>query len=401
MPRILRIINRLNLGGPTYNAALLTRHLAPAYETLLVAGIKQDSEESSDFIVENMGLSYRQLPEMRREINLSVDRKAYLKIREIIREFQPDIVHTHAAKPGALGRLAAWHEKVPVIVHTFHGHVFHSYFGKWKTKLFLEIERAMARKSSAIVAISEKQKEELVHIYRVAEERKVHVIPLGFDLDRFRERPDEKRKSFRAKFHVADDEVAIGIIGRLVPVKNHSFFLRSIAELLKESDRKIKVLVIGDGEEREKLVALAGELALDYSYFPEEDRASQVIFTSWIKEVDVAMAGLDIVALTSFNEGTPVSLIEAQAGGRPVVSTRVGGVENVVKEGVTGLLCDPDDSAGFIEHLRRLVKDPHLRAEMGHRGWDHVRERYHYTRLAADMHRLYEELLSGAGRKSK
>lgn len=401
MTRILRIINRLNLGGPTYNAALLTRHLPPGYETLLVAGVKQDSEESSDFIVENMGLTYRQLPEMRRELNLWGDRNAYLKIREIIREFNPDIVHTHAAKPGALGRLAAFHEKVPVIVHTFHGHVFHSYFGKMKTKLFLEIERSLARKSSAIVAISEKQKEDLVNQYRIADENKIRVVPLGFDLGRFRENREEKRKNFRTKYHLADDEIAIGIIGRLVPIKNHSFFLRVVGELVKGTSRKVKVLVIGDGEEREKLLACCRELALDFTYYPDEDRAAQVIFTSWIKEVDVALAGLDVVALTSFNEGTPVSLIEAQAGGKPVVSTRVGGVEDVVKEGQTGLLCDSGDTKSFVNHLLRLVQDDSLRAEMGGRGWDHVREKYHYTRLVADMQRLYEELLSSRGRNSK
>jgi glycosyltransferase involved in cell wall biosynthesis len=205
--------------------------------------LKQDSEESSDFIVENMGLTYRQLPEMRREINFFGDRRAYLKIREIIREFKPDIVHTHAAKPGTVGRLAAIHEKVPVIVHTFHGHVFHSYFGKLKTRVFLEIEKYLAKRSSAIIAISEKQKNELVSQYHVCEAEKVHVVPLGFDLGRFREQVDEKRRAFRKQYHIAEDEIAVGIIGRLVPVKNHAFFLHAMKDLVQQSDRKIKWIV--------------------------------------------------------------------------------------------------------------------------------------------------------------
>src|SRR6185295_2272303 len=227
MPRVLRIINRLNLGGPTYNAALLTKHLAPEFETLLIAGTKQDSEESSEFIVKNLGISTLAIPEMQREINLSNDRIAYKKIKDIIRDFKPDIVHTHAAKAGTLGRLAADSLKVPVIVHTFHGHVFHSYFNPIKTKIFLNIERYLARKSTGIIAISEKQMYELSEIHRICSPGKIKVIPLGFDLDKFQEDIEMKRKSFRSKYFVDDNEIAIGIIGRLVPVKNHPLFLKA------------------------------------------------------------------------------------------------------------------------------------------------------------------------------
>jgi glycosyltransferase involved in cell wall biosynthesis len=393
MHRVLRIINRLNLGGPTYNAALLTKHLAPDFETLLVSGAKQDSEESSDFIVTDMGLTYRQLPEMRRELNFFSDRRAYLEIRRIIREFKPHIVHTHAAKPGTLGRLAAIHEKVPAVVHTFHGHVFHSYFGAMKTRVFLEIERYLAARSSAIVAISEKQKQELVETYRLCNSEKTHVIPLGFDLSRFREDREAKRKAFREKYKISGDEVAVGIIGRLVPVKDHAFFFRSIKEILKDQNRRIKVLVIGDGEEREKLFALAKSLGLDAGYYPSTGADSKFLFTSWIHEVDVAVAGLDIVALTSLNEGTPVSLIEAQAGSKAVVSTRVGGVEDVVDEKITGLLSEPHDLKGFTANLAKLIDDESFRNALGAKGWPHVMEKYHYTRLMDDMRQLYRTLL--------
>ena len=167
MPRILRIINRLNLGGPTFNAALLSKHLPSSYETLLVAGVHQDTEESSDFIVRDLGLNFVQLPEMERAIHPVRDYRAYRKLRRIIRDFRPDIVHTHAAKAGTLGRLAAIHENVPVVLHTFHGHVFHSYFNPLKTRIFLSIERYLARKSTGIIAISNRQKEELAHQFRV------------------------------------------------------------------------------------------------------------------------------------------------------------------------------------------------------------------------------------------
>src|SRR5215203_1535879 len=226
MPRVLRIINRLNLGGPTFNAALLTKHLAPEYETLLVAGTKIDSEESSEFICEQMGINYVKLPEMSREISFSKDRSAYKKIKKIIADFKPDIVHTHAAKAGTLGRLAARSMKVPVIVHTFHGHVFHSYFNPLKTKLFLSIERYLAERSSAIIAISDFQKEELANVFHVCKPEKIKVVPLGFDLSRFWDDMDIKRESFLRQYFLEDDEIAICIIGRLVPVKNHAMFLK-------------------------------------------------------------------------------------------------------------------------------------------------------------------------------
>ncbi len=225
VPRVLRIINRLNIGGPTFNVALLTKHMPAEYETVLLAGEKQESEESSDFIVHDLGLTYKLVPGMKRSINPLQDLFTYLKLRKIIREFKPDIVHTHAAKAGTLGRLAAIHEKVPVILHTFHGHVFHSYFSKWKTKIFILIERYLAARSSGIIAISDKQKFELSTTYRILRASHVRVIPLGFDLSRFQENVSEKRKAFRKKYFLEDDEIAIGIIGRLVTIKNQSFFL--------------------------------------------------------------------------------------------------------------------------------------------------------------------------------
>jgi UDP-N-acetylglucosamine:LPS N-acetylglucosamine transferase len=184
VPKILRIINRFNIGGPTYNAAYLTKHLAPEFETMLVAGMKQDSEESSEFIVESLGLPVQRIPEMRRELDPVRDLAAYRHIRRLIRSFRPDIVHTHAAKAGALGRLAAAACGVPVVLHTFHGHVFHSYFSPARTRFFLAVERYLARRSTAVIALSENQKDELCNRFRVCVPSKCLVVPLGFDLGR-------------------------------------------------------------------------------------------------------------------------------------------------------------------------------------------------------------------------
>lgn len=401
MPRVLRIINRLNLGGPTFNVALLTRYLPSDFTTKLVAGEKDHSEESSDFIVKDLGLEYTKIAEMHRSIHPLKDWKAYRQLVKIIREFKPDIVHTHAAKAGTLGRLAAFQEKVPVVVHTFHGHVFHSYFSPMKTRVFLGIERYLAKRSSGIIAISDKQKSELVQKYRVCDLKKVRVIPLGFDLSRFQEKQAEKRLAFREKYKIAEDEIAIGIIGRLVPVKNQAMFLKCAAALKNACGGKLRFLLIGDGEDRMHLLQLAKELGLEFNYFPENQEKSYVTFCSWIHEIDEVVAGLDIVTLASFNEGTPVSLIEAQAGNRVVVSTNVGGIENVVDVDRSAFLVASGDLEAFTGKVKLLCEDAALRSQMSARGWELVRERFHYTRLIKDMDTYYRELLEKARKKGK
>ena len=394
MPRILRIINRFNLGGPTYNAAYLSRYMPDEFETLLVGGEKDESEDSSEFIVKNLGLDPIIIPEMKREIDLRNDFEAYRKIQQIIKDFKPDIVHTHASKAGTIGRLAASNMKVPVIIHTFHGHVFHSYFGKMKTVMYKNIERNLARKSSRIIAISEKQKAELCLVHRICKPEKIKVVPLGFDLSRFTEQMDEKRMNFRNRYQVDADEIAIGIIGRLVPVKNHRLFLEATKIVLEKTKKKLRFFIIGDGEDRLRIEANARELGIPFIDAMTQSGKSPLTFTSWIKDIDVANAGLDIVTLTSLNEGTPVSLIEAQAANKPIVSTNVGGIENVVIEGVTALLSNSKtDAEKFASLILELTEKDEKLNELGKVGWEHVKNRFHYTRLIRDMSELYYEML--------
>ncbi len=393
MPKVLRIINRLNLGGITYNVAYLSKYLAPEFETMLVSGVKEDAEESSDFIVEQMGLKAVYIPEMRREINWANDRAAYLKIKSLIKEFKPDIVHTHAAKAGTLGRLAAASCGVKAIVHTFHGHVFHSYFSPLKTKLFIQIERYLASKSTRIIAISDIQKKELSEEFKICKPEKITVIPLGFDLNRFRENQEEKRNSFRRHYKIAENEIAIGIIGRITPIKNHELFIRSFKNLIDKSNKKVKAVVIGDGEDMKKMQQLCNSLNLKYCENNSISEQANVIFTSWIKDIDWAIAGLDIVAMTSNNEGTPVSLIEAQSANKPVVATNVGGIENVILNNVTGFLSPSNDMEAFSDNLQRLVNTEDLMSSFSQKGWEHVKNKFHYTRLVNDMSNLYHDLL--------
>ncbi|MCK6640862.1 MAG: glycosyltransferase family 4 protein [Bacteroidia bacterium] len=390
MPKVLRIINRFNLGGPTYNVSYLTKYMAPEYETLLIGGEKDESEASSDFIVKSLDLHPKIISGMRRSINPMNDYRAYKEIRKIIRDFKPDIVHTHASKAGALGRLAAIHEKVPVIIHTFHGHVFHSYFGTFKTSVFKLIERYLAKRSSAIIAISEEQKRELTATHLICDPEKTHVIPLGFDLDRFAQNKEIKRKAFRTKWGIRENEIVVSIVGRLVPVKNHRMFLDAIAQLLNEEGLKFRALIVGDGELRSELEQYASEKKIPFS---RESGSAALIFTSWIKEVDEVLAASDIIALTSWNEGTPVSLIEAHAASCPVVTTNVGGVESIVKHGETGFLCTSDDTNAFRLHLKTLITDEKQRMQMADAASSRVMSKFHYNRLVQDMRGLYAQLL--------
>jgi glycosyltransferase involved in cell wall biosynthesis len=394
MPKVLRILNRFNVGGPIYNAVYLSKYMPSNYETMLIGGQIDETEESSLFIAQNEGLNPYVIQEMRRNINPFADRKALKKIKEIIGDFKPDIVHTHASKAGVLGRKAAFSLKVPVVVHTFHGHVFHSYFNPLKTAIIKRIERNLAKKSSAIVAISEEQKHELVNIHRICEAKKMHVIPLGFDLKKFATGTIEKRALFRKKYFIDDDEIVITIVGRLVAVKNHEFFIRVVKNTLGSS-KKLRFFIVGDGEEREKIMKRLDELKIDHCYWPVEQKKSFVTLTSWLKDVDVVNAGSDIIVLTSLNEGTPVSLIEAQASGKPIVSTRTGGINNSVIEGKSAFLTGVDEIELFTKKAIQLVENEMERKEMGAVGCDFVMSRFSYKRLCSDMALLYDSLLQG------
>lgn len=392
MPRVLRIINRLNLGGPTYNAAYLSKFLEPEFDTLLVSGMKDDAEESSEFIVKDLDLHPVYVPEMYRELHPFRDYKSYYKLRKLIDEFKPDIVHTHAAKAGAVGRLAASHSGVKVIIHTFHGHVFHSYFNPVKTRMFLEIERYLAKRTTKIITLSDIQLHELSDIHKVAPREKFEIVPLGFDLRRFETDQEEKRKRFRTEYNLDEDEVAIGIVGRLVPIKNHALFLRALKIVSEKTPQKIRAFIIGDGEERANIELQARALGLKFNNQNLKEK-NLLTFTSWIKQVDVSNAGMDIIALTSNNEGTPVSLIEAQASGKPIVSTNVGGIENIVMKNETALLSPVGDADIFAENLLQLVNKKDLRIRFSKQGSDFVRNKFSYNRLCADMARLYNSLL--------
>ena len=384
--KVLRIINRFNLGGPTYNAAYLTKYLEDEYETLLVGGIHDDSEESSMHILNDLGLDPIVIPEMKRSINLKNDRIAFQKIQKLIQEFKPDIVHTHASKAGAIGRSAAHKVGVKQIYHTFHGHIFHSYFGTLKTNIYKSIERNLAKKSTKIIAISDIQKHELSDIHKICPKEKIEVIPLGFDLRKFYTNKEQKRIKFRTQWNLSDDEIAIGIIGRLVPVKNHKFFIDVINKILKLTDKKLRFFIIGDGEEKENIITYVKSKNIDFS---NSEKKATIQFTSWIKEIDIANAGMDIICLCSKNEGSPVSLIEAQASSKPIVSTKIGGIENIVTENETALLSELNDLDSFKINLLKLIESEELRTQLIINSKNKSDE-FNYKTLTDNIKKLYK-----------
>lgn len=384
--KILRIINRFNIGGPTYNATFLSRFLSDEFETILVGGVPDEGEKDSLHILKQYGVTPIIINELERNPNFKSDRKAYQKIKRIIELEKPDIVHTHAFKAGFLGRLAAVKLKVPVIVHTFHGHVFHSYFGKGKSAVIQRLERYLAKKSTGIVAISERQKKELVDDFKISSSDKVKVIPLGFDLNKFIENKQQNRNEIRSKYNLNEDEVAIAIIGRLAPIKNHKFFLDVIEKILQVSSKKIKVFIVGDGSERSWIEEEVNRINNKFD--------NEIMMTSWIFDIASFNHGMDVICLTSDNEGTPVSLIEAQAGGLPVVSTDVGGVHDIVADGKTGFVVKKGDIETYIEKLRSLIENEELRFKFGRNGQEFASSRFNYSRLVTDVENFYKELLN-------
>lgn len=389
--KVLRIINRFNIGGPTYNATFLSRFLSEDFETRLIGGLPEEGEADSLHIPEAYGLKPEIIEEMQRNPNLKSDYATYKRFKQIIQEYQPDIVHTHAAKAGALGRLAAASCGVPVIIHTYHGHVFHSYFGKVKTGVFKVIERFLARKSTGIIAISNLQKKELGQEHRICREDKIHVVPLGFDLDRFHADLESKRKITRTNFQLQDDCVAVAIVGRLAPIKNHAFFLEVVEEILQTGIQHVRFFIVGDGELKEEIQQKVNKINDQFGHF--------VVMTSWIKDIATFNAGMDVICLTSNNEGTPVSLIEAQAANVPIVTTDVGGVKDILLEGETGFVIPLKNKGMYVEKMLLLINNKEIRQKMSQNGWTFVKETFSYQRLVRDVEKYYRTLLAQKQKK--
>jgi glycosyltransferase involved in cell wall biosynthesis len=390
--RVVRVIARLNMGGPALHVTYLARGLAErGYETTLVAGDVGRGEESMAFVAERAGVEVVPLPGLSRELSPVRDAVAAWRVARIIRRVRPDVVHTHTAKAGAIGRIAALLAgpgRRPVVVHTFHGHVLRGYFGTAGTLMFRAIETALARATDRLVAVSPEVRDELVGL-RVAPRWKFSVVRLGIELEP-RVRFDGDATEVRRRHGIAAEKFVVGWFGRMTAVKRTDDLLTMLAGL-RERGVDALLLFVGDGDDRDRLEQRAHDLGL----------ARSCLFVGYQENVAPWYAICDAVVLTSASEGTPVTIIEALAAGRPVVATKVGGVPDVVDEGETGFLVRPRDTHALAERLEILARDPQRRAAMGATGRERMLERYAVERLIDDIDTLYRELLDTTSATSR
>ena len=402
--KVLRVISRLNIGGPAIHIAFLSNHLdANKYESVLVIGTISPQEGDMSYLLNGFDSDHiYKIEKFQREIHLQRDLLSFFNILKIILIEKPDIVHTHMAKAGALARSAAiiakplLRQKIK-IVHTYHGNVLEGYFGRIKSKLFTIVEKVLAVFSDAIIAISDTQKFDLTEKFKICHPAKVQVINLGFDLSKFGD-PSLPKGFIRRKIGV-DESVLIGIVGRLVPIKNHYIFFNAARIILDRfPDKSIMFVVVGDGELKSSLQDYAMKISLD----------EHLIFWGWEKEIELIYADLDIVVLTSLNEGTPVSLIEAMASMVPIVTTDVGGIRDLLGESIEkldskhgfhicerGIICRTNDATAIANGIEyTLINGFGSESDNLSKARDYVQTNYSDYKLLNNIENLYDRLLS-------
>lgn len=385
--RVIRIIARLNVGGPAIQAITLTKELdARGYQTTLVRGTEEPDEGSMDHLADELGVQPVLVPSLRRNPGWH-DVAALLAVARILRKERPQIVHTHAAKGGTIGRVAALlacrgERRRCILVHTYHGHSLSGYFSGRVAAVYLRAERFLGRYTGVLVAVSEEVRDELVGL-GVAPMEKFVVVPLGFDLSGFTVTGDERecrRLALRAELGIPLDARVVTLVARLVPIKRIDRFLR-VANLLAE-DPDLRFLIVGDGDLRPELSVSTDARAL----------GARLLWAGFRRDMPAVCFASDVVVLTSDNEGTPVSLIEAQAAGTPVVSTRVGGVASVVRHGVTGFVVDPSDEQGLADAVLRAIGDPTV-ARRAAAGAAESARAFSLDSLVGSIDELYRRLL--------
>ena len=386
--KILRVIARLNMGGPALHVAYLTAGLRErGYDTTLVAGSLARGEDSMAFVAEARGVDVVRIDELGREISPLRDLVATLRLARLIRRERPDILHTHTAKAGTVGRVAALlagRHRPPIVVHTFHGHVLRGYFGPMRSLVFRLLERWLAGHTTALIAVSPQVRDDLVAL-RVAPPERFVVIRLGIELGERVAGAGDGRVESRRYLGIPPDRFAVGWIGRMTAVKRTDDVLVAFKRL-REDGVEAVLCMVGDGPDRPQLEQRAHELGI----------VRDTLFLGYQEDVAQFYAAFDALVLPSSIEGTPVSAIEALAAGRPVVATRVGGVPDVVEEGEDGFLVEPGATEELAERLAQLAADPELRERMGRAGRDRVLPRYAVPRLVDDVDRLYLSLLQDA-----
>ena len=385
--RVLRVIARLNVGGPARHVALLNAGMDTdvRFRSWLVTGTENPSEGTLLSYAQARGVDPLVIPEILGQASLTPrDLVALAKLTALTRRLRPHVVHTHTAKAGFLGRLAARAAGVPVILHTYHGHVLSGYYSQAKTRALQLMERGLAHLSDQLIAVSDRVRDDLVQ-FGVAPAERFCVVPLGLDLAPLFD-VSAQRGVLRRELGVAPDAPLVGIVGRLFPIKNHALFLDAAARLLAEQP-DARFVIVGDG-------ALRGELE---ARAEQPDLSGRVSFTGWRHDLATIYADLDVLAVSSRNEGTPVSAIEAMAAGCAVVATRVGGLTDLIADGRTGTLVPADDPIALSSAMGQTLADPVGSRTIRAAARADVEHRFMSTRLVDEMKALYLHLLAAKG----
>jgi glycosyltransferase involved in cell wall biosynthesis len=387
---IARVIARLNVGGPAIQAILMTEAFRRrGYRTLLVTGEVSPKEASMDYLAQANDVTPIKIRSMSRRISPFRDIQTLWSLVRIFRRERPTIVHTHTAKAGTVGRIAAIIAGTPIRVHTFHGHVFSGYFSPLVTRTFLAIERGLARYTDCIVSVSESQRKELVEVYRIAPACKVATIPLGFDLQPFLSVTGHNG-ALQAEIGSRPEQPHVGWVGRLTAIKSPGSFIECAATF-RDHLPAPQFVMVGDGDLRQECEASIRRNGL----------GGIVHLMGWRRDLSIIYADLDFVVATSVNEGTPVALLEAMASSKAIISTAVGGVRdlmvgagrnlNGMEVFENGILvgCDTRKLSHAVEYL---MQDRQLCQSMGRKGREFVASRFSHMRLADDLGELYQSL---------
>lgn len=385
----MHVITRLDCGGSAQNTMrTVLGHDRALFEPVMVAGISgrwdaqggQPATDANCRCLEKENIRCVMLPTLVREIHLLNDVRALWALVRLFRRERPQIVHTHTSKAGVLGRVAAWLAKVPVIVHTPHGHVFYGHFGRLWSWIFIQVERALSIPTTRLIALTESERDE--HLQRkIGRTNHFAVAPSGIDLDKFRharsrnvQRPD--------RFPCPPDAVVIGSVGWLTPVKGHRYLIEAAAGMLPSYPR-LHVMIVGSGELQDDLTALGRQLGLE----------GRLHLLGHREDVEACLAAMDVFVLPSLNEGMGRALVEAMAAGLPVVATKVGGVPAVVQDRCNGLLVSPGNAAALADALRSLLSRPEWMTQLGDAAQQSIGERYGTQAMVQSIEVLYRESL--------
>lgn len=379
---VLRIIARLNVGGPARHVTILDHGLQGlGFTTLLAHGEIGAGEASLEHLLVTAGVPARRIPGLGRRVSPFSDLRALASLVSLVFRLRPDVVHTHTAKAGALGRLAAGlynasrsRQKRCLIVHTFHGHVLHGYFGRLASLVVRAIERCLGRLTDCVLVLSPLQRRDIGDRYRIAGPSRIHIVPLGLELSALTTLP--------VAAGAATGTVVFGYVGRFVEIKNLPLLIEAFAAVSRQAPGA-RLMLIGDGELRGDLEALVARHGLQRI----------VELAGWREDLEDVYRMIDVLVLASRNEGTPVAVIEAMAAALPVIATDVGGVPDVVTDGVTGLLVPSESVERLAAAMLRLAGSPDERRRLGTAARDDVRTRFSAARLVSDVAELYRTAL--------